>query len=141
MYRICAAAVLFWLATITTCYADVNDGLAAYKAGDYAKALSELQPAASQGNASAEKTLAKMYAIGQGVKEDDAQAIAWWSKAAEAGDAEAQWQLGLEYHSGERVKRDYRQAVMWYRKSAEQGYGAAQLNLANMLTGAFPPVE
>jgi TPR repeat protein len=87
------------------------------------------------------KTLAKMYAIGQGAKEDDAQAIAWWTKAADAGDAEAQWQLGLEYDSGQRVKRDYRQAVAWYRKSAEQGYGAAQVNLASILTGAFPPVE
>jgi uncharacterized protein len=141
MDRICAAAVLLGLASITTCYADVNDGLVAYKAGDYVKALSELQPAAGQGNTSAEKTLAKMYAIGQGVKEDDALAIEWWTKAANASDAEAQWQLGLAYHSGQRVKRDYRQAVAWYRKSAEQGCGAAQLNLANMLTGAFPPVE
>jgi len=72
----------------------VDNGLAAYKAGDYAKALSELQPAAAQGSASAEKALAKMYAIGQGVKEDGTQAIAWWTKAAEAGDAEAQWELG-----------------------------------------------
>jgi TPR repeat protein len=141
MNRICAAAVLFWLATMTPCYADVNDGLMAYKAGDYAKAMSELQPAATQGNASAEKTLAKMYAIGQGVKEDDAQAIAWWTKAAEAGDAEAQWEMGLQYHSGQRVKRDNRQAVAWYRKAAEQGYGAAQMNLANMLSGGYPPVE
>ena len=106
MYRICAAAVLFWLATITTCYADVNDGLAAYKAGDYAKALSELQPAASQGNASAEKTLAKMYAIGQGVKEDDAQAIAWWSKAAEAGDAEALRRIRSDSGEGRTFTRE-----------------------------------
>jgi len=129
------------LATVTPAYADLNEGLAAYKAGDYAKALSELRQPAVQNNAAAQKTLATMYAIGQGVKEDDAQAIAWWTKAADAGDAEAQWELGLEYTSGQRVQRDYRQAVVWYRKAAEQGYAAAQLNLANMLTGAFPPVE
>ncbi|MGO9329394.1 MAG: tetratricopeptide repeat protein [Steroidobacteraceae bacterium] len=82
-----------------------------------------------------------MYAIGQGVKADGAQAIAWWTKAAEAGDAEAQWELGLEYNSGQRVRRDYRQAVAWYRKAAEQSYGAAQMNLANMLSGGYPPVE
>jgi TPR repeat protein len=138
--RGCAATLLFALAINTPCYADVNDGLAAYKAGDYAKALSELQPAASQGNAAAEKTLALMYAIGQGVKEDDGLAISWWTKAAESGDAEAQWQLGLEYNSGERIKRDYLRAETWYRKAAEQGYGPAQMNLANMLTGGYPPI-
>jgi len=62
------------------------------------------------------------------------------TKAAEAGDAEAQWELGLEYTSGQRVKRDYRQAEGWYRKAADQGYGAAQMNLANMLSGDYPPV-
>jgi uncharacterized protein len=64
MYRICAAAVLLGFATITPCYADLNDGLAAYKAGDYAKALSELQQEAVQKNVAAQKTLATMYAIG-----------------------------------------------------------------------------
>jgi TPR repeat protein len=81
-----------------------------------------------------------MYAIGQGVKEDDGLAISWWTKAAESGDAEAQWQLGLEYNSGERIKRDYLRAETWYRKAADQGYGPAQMNLANMLTGGYPPI-
>ena len=35
MERICAAAVLFSFAAITPSHADVNEGLAAYKAGDY----------------------------------------------------------------------------------------------------------
>jgi len=48
--------------------------------------------------------------------------------------------LGLEYNSGERIKRDYLRAETWYRKAADQGYGPAQMNLANMLTGGYPPI-
>lgn len=127
-------------ATAGTCRADLNEGLAAYRAGDYPKALSELQPLAAQGDPTAEKKLAEMYAIGRGVKEDDAQAIAWWAKAADQGDPGAQWELGNEYIAGTRIKRDYGQALRWFRKGAEQGYARAQMNLANMLSGLYPPV-
>jgi TPR repeat protein len=132
-------SILWWLALLLSanCYAGVDEGIAAYRAGDYAKAMAELRPLADQGNAIAQRTLASMFAVGRGVKEDDAQAIAWWTKAAEQGDAQAQWELGGEYTSGTRVRRDYQKAFAWSLKSAEQGYGPADINVASFYTGGY----
>jgi len=94
--------------------ADLAQGLAAYKAGDFSTAEQEFELLAATGDVTAQKTLAHMYAIGQGVKEDDAQAIAWWTKAAQSGRAEAQWESASEYHSGSRIQRDYTKAIAWY---------------------------
>jgi uncharacterized protein len=41
-----------------------------------------------------------MYAEGQGVPEDDAEAVKWYRKAAEQGLAEAQFNLGEMYAYG-----------------------------------------
>jgi uncharacterized protein len=81
--RIFVFCVAFALAA--TCRAGLQEGLAAYRAGNYSKAMSELQPLAAQGDPVAEKKLAEMYAIGQGVKEDNAQSITWWTKAFASG--------------------------------------------------------
>ena len=51
--------------------------------------------AAEQGFAAAQYNLGLMYANGQGVHQDDAQAVRWYRKAAEQGYAKAQYNLGL----------------------------------------------
>ena len=76
--------------------------------------------------------LGLMYAKGQGVRQDYAQAVQWYHKAAEQGDAEAQFNLGLMYAKGQGVRQDDAQAVQWYRKAAEQGIAEAQFNLGLM---------
>ena len=62
-----------------------------------------------------------MYANGEGVARDYAEAVRWYRKAAEQGHAVAQNKLGVRYARGEGVARDYAEAVRWYRKAAEQG--------------------
>lgn len=47
----------------------------------------ETLQAAEQGNAQAQLNLGWMYANGQGVRQDDAQAAQWFRKASEQGDA------------------------------------------------------
>ena len=76
--------------------------------------------------------LGDMYALGEGVPEDDAQAVSWYRKAAEQGFAEAQYNLGVMYVNGTGVPEDDAQAVSWYRKAAEQGHAKAQYNLGAM---------
>jgi TPR repeat protein len=73
-----------------------------------------------------------MYANGQGVRCDVAEAAAWYRRAAEQGDASAQNNLGVMYASGEGVPHDDEQAVHWYRLAAEQGHALAQYNLGGM---------
>ena len=41
-----------------------------------------------------------MYATGQGVSQDYAEALKWYRKATEQGLAEAQLNLGLMYYNG-----------------------------------------
>ena len=53
----------------------------AYERGDYATALAGLQNYAEQGNATAQFNLGLMYANGEGVPKDDAEAVRWYRLA------------------------------------------------------------
>ena len=81
-----------------------------------------------------------MYANGEGVPQDYAEAVRWYRLAAEQGNASAQHNLGLMYANGEGVPQDYAEAVRWYRLAAEQGNASAQVNLgAKYATGEGVP--
>ena len=131
--RIASASLVLVLAlAVLSAQAQPNPAFEAYKQGDYAIALRELQPLAEQGNAAAQTILGSMYANGMGVPQDDSQAAFWYRNAAEQGDAKAQALLGRMYNSGEGVLQDYSQAVFWYRNAAEQGYALGQTLLGSM---------
>jgi len=87
---------------------------------------------AMQGYADAQYYLGVMYAKGDGVAEDDAEAVKWYRKAAEQGHDGAQYNLGLMYANGEGVPENAAEAMKWYRKAAEQGNATAQSNLGVM---------
>ena len=59
-----------------------KSGTQAYLAGEKAKALTELRYAAEQGHALAQWKLGRMYADGDGVKQDDLKAFEYFSKLA-----------------------------------------------------------
>ena len=61
-----------------------------------------------------------MYANGQGVKQDYAEAVRWYRKAAEQGHAGGQCNLGVMYENGRVLKQDHAEAVRWYRKAADK---------------------
>ncbi|MDE0835771.1 MAG: tetratricopeptide repeat protein [Akkermansiaceae bacterium] len=76
---------------------------------------------AEQGDADAQCNLGVMYANGEGVPEDDAEAVKWFRKAAEQGHADAQYNLGIMYAKGEGVPEDNVLAYMWLNISAASG--------------------
>ena len=76
--------------------------------------------------------LGKMYANGQGVTQDYAEALKWYRKAADRGNAGAQYNLGITHYNGRGVPQDYDEALKWFRKAAERGNMLAQYNLASM---------
>jgi hypothetical protein len=92
-------------------------------------ALTQIKKEAKAGGFAAEFELGLLYANGQGVPQDYAQAASWFRKAAEQGNADAQNNLGVLYDKGQGVPQDYTQAASWYRKAAEQGNALAQYNL------------
>ena len=70
-----------------------------------------------------------MYANGEGVPEDDAEAVRWYRKAAEQGDAVAQVPCSVSCTPmANGVPEDDAEAVRWYRKAAEQGHADAQVH-------------
>lgn len=85
--------------------------------------------AAEQGYADAQFNLGLMYANGEGVEKDMAQAVELFKKAAEQGHVDAQNNLGAMYFTGEGVDRDEKKAIEWFEKAAVQGNEEAQANL------------
>jgi hypothetical protein len=95
--------------------------------------LDTARAAATNNDAHAEYFLARCYARGLDVPQDDAQAADWLHQAADHGYAPAQNDLGAFYAHGRGVKQDYAEAARWYRKAAEQGDALAEYSLGRSL--------
>lgn len=98
--------------------AGLEEGTAAYAAGDYAKALEEFRALADQGNMEGQYFLGFMYHNGFGIKRDQAEALKWFQKAAQQGDARAQYYVGIMYGAGHGATKDLKLADMWLTLSA-----------------------
>jgi len=124
--------------------------------GNYDQAVVWFRRAAECGYEKAQYNLGTMYANGQGVRQDDAEAmkwcrleamkwcrleamkwcrleaVKWWRLAAEQGHIEAQFTLGMIKQDGLGVPQDAAEAAKWYRLAAEQGHAEAQCQLGRM---------
>ena len=110
-----AAMLLVTVGALPAAAQTFDAAIEAYERGDYATALAGFQNYAEQGNAAAQFNLGVMYATGEGVPEDAAEAVRWYRLAAEQGDATAQFNLGVMYANGKGVPEDAAEAVRWYR--------------------------
>ena len=121
-------ALLLWLSAMPG-WAGFEEGVRAYKSGDYPAAIREWLPLAQQGDARAQFLLGALYAQGHGVPQDYSAAALWFRRAAEQGHVGAQYNLGVRYHEGRGVPRDPPQAAAWFQRAAQQGFARAQYNL------------
>lgn len=119
-------ALTFAIAFCATARADYKEGLTAYQARDYPRAVKEFTPLANQGNREARYLLGLMYYTGQGLPQNYKQALNWFQKAATQGQADAQYVLGAMYYTGKGIDKDEPKAIVWFRKAAEQGHADAQ---------------
>ena len=83
---------------------------------------------AEQGDALAQIDLGLMYADGEGVPQNYAEAVKWWRLAAEQGDASAQHNLGIMYANGRGVPQNGVMAYVWESLAAAQGHEDARFN-------------
>lgn len=109
--------------------AGLEEGIAAYQAGDLPLAYKEFRAVAETGNSDGQFNLAVMYEQGIGVASDEKQAVIWYRKSAEQGNSNAQFNLGVLYENGRGTPVDFAQARKWYRKAAAQGDALAIGNL------------
>ncbi len=102
--------------------AGVKEGVDAWMAGDFPKAIAEWRAPATAGDPDAQFNLGQAYKLGRGVTADPAAALDWYRKAAAAGHEQAQATLGLQlFQSGQRDE-----AMIWLKKAADQGEARAQ---------------
>ena len=124
-------------ATLPTSYTpskSYSEGVKAYLAGDFKRALTQWTPAAEQGFAEAQYNLGHMYRKGQGVPQNDNTAIKWYTLSAEQGEPVAQFNVGLMYQYGQGVPRNNKVAMKWLTLAAKQGHTFAQYNLGIIYT-------
>jgi TPR repeat protein len=140
--RIITLLILLLLGTIAPAVAGpFDDGLAAYKDGDWAKAFEILKPLAELDNsqsAVAQLRLAHLYERGLGTPKDLAAAAKWFRKSAEQGNVTAEAHLGRLYRLGAGVPKDGAQAARWSMKAASQGNAIGQSNLGYMALDGDP---
>ena len=74
-----------------------------------------------QGDANAQNEIGVMYANGDGVIKDAAEAVKWYRKAAEQGLAGAQLILGWMYVHGDGVIKDLVEAHAWFNVAGANG--------------------
>ena len=74
-----------------------------------------------------------MYAEGEGIPEDDAEAVRWYRLAAEQGHDRAQSNLGSMYADGEGVSKDAVNAYAWFNIAAAQGNATAKKSKESVL--------
>lgn len=111
-------------------FAGTTEGVRAFKAENFDKALEELKPAAEAGDGEAAYFLGRMYARGYGVKENDELAVQLYKKSAQLGYAHGQAVTGHMYANGNGVQTNYIKSIEWYTRAAKQGHVEAQRNLA-----------
>ena len=132
---------------------ELQKGVDAYYARDYARAVEHYRAAADMNDAEAQYQLGCCYAKAEGVPLNWDEAFRWWGKAAEQGhpesvermadlhkleatrqsaeqgDAEAQYQFAECCFWGTDMEEDEEEAVKWYRMAADQEHARAQAQL------------
>lgn len=93
------------------------------------KSLESLRAKAESGNLRAQYELGQIYATGEGVPRNDAEALSWLTRAAASGHADAQYNLGLMYKDGRGAERNFVEAYKWLSLSAARGNPNAEVRL------------
>jgi TPR repeat protein len=112
---------------------NVIAGINAYNRGDFNTAFALLKQEADRGDSDAEVNLGYLYARGQGVAANQAEAFHLYDLSAQQGNGEGMNALGYKYDLGTGIKPDLNQAIRWYCAALHRGNPRAMNNLALML--------
>ncbi len=129
MQRAFAACVIATMLTGPATAGLWEDGVEAYKRGDYATAVTLMLPLAQSGDVSAQYNLGVAYAKGIGAARDYQELMKWFRRAADQGAALAQFNVAVMYQRGLGVSVDYAEAAKWYLAAAEGEDPRAQLEI------------
>ena len=105
-------------ARLAECYRDGTGGVGV----DHARAVALFTTAATQGDATAQAALGRMFLVSRSNLVPAKDAVAWLRKAADAGVVEATYDLGRCAETGTGMPRDLAQAAACYRAAADRGF-------------------
>jgi TPR repeat protein len=88
--------------------------------------------AAALGWGNALSNLGKLYASGEAVPKDTAEAVSWFSEATEQGHAYAPYHWAGLLRDGKGLRKDPQRALALYQLSAERGFEWALWAIAEM---------
>jgi uncharacterized protein len=132
----CATLALLSATSVNACAAEAKnsktttiEGIAAYNSGNYNLAFHLLQSAADRGDADAQVNLGYMYARGQAVQADQAEAMRLYRLSADSGNGEGMNAIAYKYTYGTGVPVDMKMAVRWYCRAIVMGNPRALNNL------------
>ncbi len=89
----------------------------------------QLQQPTGAGREEILRLLARTYATGEYIPEDQHRAAGYYFELAKLGDTDAQAEMAHRFHHGLGVTRNLGQSVHWARKAAESGNAEGQLFL------------
>jgi TPR repeat protein len=111
-------------------FANFNEGMVAYLAGDYERAYATMRSLAeASDHGLAMYFVAMMHLNGQGVPQSYEEAGKWFRRAAEQRIPQAQHKLAELYFNGQGLPRDYEQAYAWYQAAAAHKHKLAMGSL------------
>ncbi len=127
------AALLALLLLVRTAEAgQFEDGIAAYEAKDYERAMQLLLPLADAGDAEAQYRVGNLYYFGYGVDQDQQIGTDWYERAAKQDHREATFNLGVAYYAGAGREEALDLAFALVQRAAVKCLPAAQGALAAM---------
>ena len=100
-----------------------------YQRGDYSGAGAQYRSAAEAGSPGGQYMLGRMYASGQGLPVDQAEAVRWIRLAADSGYPPADFEMGIRHLTGDGVMADPGQTVYHFRRAAGNGHELSMYNL------------
>ena len=110
----------------------LDDGLAAFRDKDYARAFEVFAAQSKEGDARATFYLSLLYRKGLGVVQNESQSLYLLKQAAEGGDPMAQYNLGNQYNRQGALGYHPGMAAAWWEKAAKQGLALAQHNMGSL---------
>lgn len=111
---------------------DHSQARIAYQNGSYAAAYEIWKTAAEAGDTEAQCWLGSLYANGEGVSVDDAQALRWYVAAGEQGSHMAQANAGAFYFLGRGTGKNVDEALRWLNRAAAGDDLNGLFNLATL---------
>lgn len=107
-------------------------GIEAYGRKDFTTALHEFYGSARAGDPKSAYYLGLMFARGEGVPRDSAQADYWFEQSASRGNSDAQRDFASMLWQGNYLALNRERALHWYEKAADNGNAEAQYFLARL---------